>query len=150
MDSETKLPKKHMYIILVSLSFMMLSMSMETMMRVKDLAMFESWLVAQPEMGLARDNGFDIYVTLQLSRYFQMVIVPMALGIHTYFAYAKIRISKLFVFMWTVLLGGGIAFLVVEKQFGSIFFYVNIGVYMILLITILSLLSVIDQRKNIS
>jgi len=119
-------------------------------MRVKDLAMFDSWMLIQPEVGITREAGFNIYVTLQLSRYFQFVVVPMALGVHTYFAYVKIRINKLFVFMWTVLLGGGAAYIGIEKQFTSLFYYVNLGVYMILIITILSLLSVIDQRKNIS
>lgn len=150
MDSNTKLPKKHMYFILVSLSFMIFSISMETMMRVKDLAMFDSWLLMQPEVEITREAGFSIYVTLQLSRYFQFVVVPMALGIHTYFAYVNIRINKLFVFMWTVLLGGGAAYIGIEKQFTSVFYYVNLGIYMILIVTILSLLSVIDQRKNIS
>jgi len=123
---------------------------METMMRVKDIAMFESWMIVQPEIGLTKEAGFDIYVTMQLSRYLQLVIVPMALGIHTYFAYMKIRINKLFVFMLTVLLGGGAAYIGFEKQFTSLFYYINLGVYMILIITVLSLISVIDQANNIS
>ncbi len=147
MHSGTKLPKKHMYILLISLSVMILSMSLETMMRVKDIALFDIWYKNQVD--ITREAGYSIYITATLSYFIQRVIVPMAFGIHTYFAYTKIRVNKLFVFMWTVLLGGGLAFNLITLQFGSMFYYINNVLFIILIGTVLSLLGVIDQNKGL-
>lgn len=136
-----------MYIILISVSFIILSFSLEAMMRVKDISLFNIWFESQS--GVERDAAFSVYVTALLSVYFQSVIAPIVFGVHTYFAYMKIRINKLFVFMWTVLLGGGLAYVVAGMQLGSIFFYLNIIIYMILIVTTLSLLSVINQTKGL-
>lgn len=145
MHSGTKLPKKHMYIMLISLSFIIFSTSLEMMMRVKDVALFDIWYLEHNEV--SRQAAFSVYVTGLMSIYFQSVIAPIIFGIHTYFAYVKIRINKLFVFMWTVLLGGGLAMVIVSWQFDSIFYYIKIVFYMILLGTILSLIGVINQSK---
>ncbi|MCH4889205.1 hypothetical protein EZV73_16535 [Acidaminobacter sp. JC074] len=147
MHSGTKLPKKHMYIILISLSVMILSMSIETMMRVKDITLFDLWYQGQSD--LSREAGYNIYVTGSLSYFFQRVIVPMALGIHTYFAYTKIRVNKLFVFMWTVLLGGGLAYNLIAFQLGSLFYYINNILFIILIVTVLSLIGVINKNKGL-
>lgn len=146
MHSGTKLPKKHLYIILVSLSVIMLSLSLETMMRVKDISMFDAWFGLQND--ITREAAFDVYVTAILAAFFQRVIVPMAFGIHCYFAYTKIRINKLFVFMWTVLLGGHFAYTIIALQFDSIFYYIDILIYIILIITTLSLVGVINKNKG--
>lgn len=134
-----------MYIILISLSFIILVMSLEVMMRVKDVALFDLWYTNQVE--LSRQAAFSVYVTGLLSVYFQSVIAPIVFGIHTYFAYVKIRVNKLFVFMWTVLLGGGLAMVIVNIQFDSIFYYIKVILYMILIGTVLSLIGVINQSK---
>lgn len=136
-----------MYILLISLSVMILSMSLETMMRVKDIALFDIWYKNQVD--ITREAGYSIYITATLSYFIQRVIVPMAFGIHTYFAYTKIRVNKLFVFMWTVLLGGGLAFNLITLQFGSMFYYINNVLFIILIGTVLSLLGVIDQNKGL-
>jgi len=145
MHSGTILPKKHMYIMLISLSVIIFMTSMEMMMRVKDVALFDIWYQNHNEV--SREAAFSVYVTGLLSVYFQSIIAPVVFGIHTYFAYVKIRINKLFVFMWTVLLGGGLAMVIVSRQFDSIFYYIIIVFYMILIGTILSLIGVINQSK---
>lgn len=147
MHSGTKLPKKHMYILLISLSVMILSMSLETMMRVKDITLFDIWYKNQVD--ITREAGYNIYVTATLSYFLQRVIVPIAFGIHTYFAYTKIRVNKLFVFMWTVLLGGGFVFNLIGLQFGSMFYYINNVLFIILIGTVLSLIGVINQNKGL-
>lgn len=147
MHSGTKLPKKKMYIILVSLSVIILSLSLETMMRVKDITLFDAWFENQSDVD--RNTAFTIYVTANLSFYFQRVLLPMIFGLHTYFAYAKIRINKLFVFMWTVLLAGGLAFNVLTMSMSSVFFYVNNLVYLLLIGVTLSLIGIINENKGL-
>jgi hypothetical protein len=147
---DAKLPKKQLYMILIGVSLVILSMSLEVMMKVKDVALYDQWFaeVVKTSTDLSSENAFSVYVTGNLSVYFSRVIVPMAFGIHTYFAYTKIRINKLFVFMWTVLLLGGIAYIAVTKEFDSIFYYLNMILQGTLVLTVLSLSDVIDQQKT--
>ena len=151
MNANIKLPKKQMYIILFALGFIILSMSLNVMMRVKDIGLYDLWFndMVNEDLGITYDSAFSIYVTGNLAAYFLKMFVPIALGIHTYFAYTKIRISQLFVFIWSVLLIGSMLYVIVEKQFGSIFYYSNIIGYVVLILTILSLGSVINE-ENIS
>lgn len=147
MDAVTKLPKKHMYIILFGVSILILSLSLDTMMKVKDLALYDAWYNEMIMEDMSYNDAFSVYVTGNIAVYFLRVIVPMALGIHTYFAYSKIRINKLFVFIWTVLLVGNTAYMYVSKEFDSIFYWMNIGLHGLLTITVLSLTDVINKIK---
>lgn len=149
-DMGTKLPKKHANIILIAICVLLLSITLDTMMRVKDSLLFEAWYGQLLNEGVTidREMGFSMYVTSNLSRYFFFILVPMAMGIHTFFALIKFRINKLFVFIWTVLMAGGLAYTVFEVALASIFYYLNIGLYIIVIITLLSLISVINQKEE--
>jgi len=151
MEKMVNLPRKQMYIILIGLGILILSMSIETLMKVKDIALYDQWFMefSVENTTLTYENAFSVYVTGNLSVYMLRIIVPMALGIHTYFAYTKIRINGLFIFMWTVLLLGGIAYIAVTKEFGSLFYYFNIGMYVVMLLTVLSLTNVIEENKTL-
>lgn len=120
------------------------------MMKAKDINLYNIWFNNAIKEGLIinYDESFGVYVSTSLSDFFQKLAVPMALGVHTYFAYTKIRISKLFVFIWTVFLLGSAAYIAVEVNFNSIFYYIDIFVYVVVVITVLSLLDVIDNSKS--
>lgn len=149
MNSGTQLPQKHTYIILITVSVLILSLSLDTLMRVKDLALYDLWYKDMAkEIGYSFEDAFSIYVTANISAYFFNVVIPMAFGIHTYLAYRKIRINSLFVFIWVVLLIGGALYVVTTFALGSIFYYINIVGYVVLIITILSLMSVISETKK--
>lgn len=150
MDINTKLPKKHFYIIISSLSIIILALSLEVMMTVKDISLYDIWYNDALKEGLllGYEESFSIYVSTNLSSYIQKLVVPMALGTHTYFAYTKIRISKLFVFIWVVLLIGAASYIGVEMNFASIFYYIEIVTYVVTVITVLSLVDVIDNNKS--
>ncbi len=149
MDAITKLPKKHFYIIIAALAIIILSLSLEVMMKVKDITLYKDWInnALKDGMSFNYDESFSIYVTANLSKFFQNLVVPMALGIHSYVALIKIRINKLFVFMWTVLLIGAGLFIGIELNLNSVFYYITVLFYIILVVTILSLISVIDENK---
>lgn len=148
MNSYTKLPKRHLYYILILSSIIIFSETISVMMKVKDANLFLSYLTS---IGLSIDSSheynqeFSSYVALNLSYFFFSIIIPVSISIHSYIAFLSIRISKLFVFIWTVLLLGGMAYTIIGFSFGSIFYYLNIVSYLILLVTILSLNKVIDD-----
>ncbi len=151
MKGYTKLPKKHLYIIILTLGFIIFLLSLEVMMKVKDINMFNNWLKDNKQYTIANLENVDLfntYISINLSLYFQRIIVPIGLGIHTYLAYVKLRINKLFVFIWTVLLIGSILYTVVGLKNLAVFSYMYIGLYIIVIFTVLSLMTVIEKCEN--
>ena len=141
MLSNVKLPKRKLYLILIFASLQIMSISLDTMIRVKDIYLFEEWLIvneiaANSEYEL--NQFFNSYLIIGLASMFMKVIVPIALSIHSYFAYTRIRINRLFIFIWSVLLLGGLALELISLNFGSIFFYINSIAYIALIFTILN------------
>lgn len=151
MLSNEKIPKSKYYIILVLTSIIILSISIESMFRAKDLSLFENWLSIN-NIKTINDyefkQAFNSYIVIILSNMFFKIIIPASLSIYSYFAYTRIGINRLFVFIWTVLLLGGLAYEVISFNIGSIFFYINIIAYVALAITIVSLGSLLDQKKG--
>lgn len=150
MKGYTKFPKKHLYIILGTTGILIFILSLEVMMKVKDTSLFEYW-VNSTDVGnvVEKQNLFQTYLTVNLSMYFQKIIIPMGLGIHTYFAYTKLRVNKLYVFIWTVLLLGSLAYALIAFNGGALFSYIYMALHGILVVTVLALLSVIHKHEQI-
>lgn len=152
MNSYIKLPKRQLYLILLFSSLIIFSESLTVMIKVKDINLFKDYLI---NLGFTLESEtlyqehFSSYVAINLSYFFFNIIIPVALSIHSYVAFISIRISKLFVFVWTVLIFGGLAYTVIKFDFQSVFYYLNILCYILLIITILSLNKVIDSGKEL-
>lgn len=144
MISYTKLPKKKLYGILGSCAFVILIASLEVLTIVKDVQIYDEWVKM---VGDELVTDFNSYVGLQISLYFSKIILPMSLSLYTLLAYSKIRINSLFVFMWSVLSIGSMAYSLMGFNFYSVFFYGYILGYFVLLITILSLTKEISESK---
>ncbi len=152
MNSYTKLPKKQLYLILLFSSLIIFSESLTVMIKVKDIDLFKDYLINfgfTLESGTLYQEYFSSYVALNLSYFFFNIIIPVALSIHSYVSFISIRISKLFVFVWTVLIFGALAYAIIKFNFQSIFYYVTIISYISLLFTVLSLNKVIDRGMKI-
>jgi len=150
LNGYTLLPKKQFYLLLIPLAILIFILSIEVMMRVKDVLMFEAWIgsaVNMPET-TSRNELFDIYVTGNLALYFQKIVIPIGLSLHTYFAYVKLRINKLFVLMWFILGCGSLAYTIVGLKMNDIVMYVYILIYLIVIFTLLSLLEIINMREK--
>ncbi|WP_425447883.1 hypothetical protein [Dethiothermospora halolimnae] len=151
MNFNVKIPEKKLYIILILCGLIIFINSMDVMIKVKDIELYNQWVLKLKETGDLNsvDGGLhDLYVTSHLSFFLIKIIVPMVLGIYSYFAFKYNKINKIYVYIWTIFLLGSLAFNLVELRLDSIFYYVNIVSYIILIITILSLLSIINSRKN--
>ena len=147
MNTNTKLPTKKLYLILLSCALIIFISSLETMIKVKDTMLFNDWVESNQLIG---DNTLLLndYISINLSIFFSKIIIPVIFAIYTYYAYIKIRINQLYVFIWTVLNIGGLAYTVVELRLDSIFYYFNILGYVIMLLTLLSLIDVIRENKS--
>ena len=149
LNTNVKLPKKQFYILIVALGVVLFALSAEVMIRAKDILLYDEWYKEAAAGGLSagHEEAFGVYLSLNLSDVFFKAIVPMLLGVYSYFAYVEIRINKLFVFIWTVLLVGAAAYVAVGRNFNSIFYYIILTFYIISVITVLSLIKVIDESK---
>ena len=142
MTSNTKLPKKQLYFILLFSSIIIFSESLTVMMKVKDIDLFKDYLI---NMGFTLESDtlykeyFSSYVGINLFYFFFSIIVPVSLSIHSYLAFISIRISKLFVFIWSTLIFLAGAYNIIRFDFQSVFYYLNILCYILLLIVVLSL-----------
>lgn len=141
------MPLNKLYILLISCALVIATASLEVMFRVKDLSLFNQWIA---DNNITGDSSVILsqYISVCLSAFITKIIIPVTFGIYTYFAYIKIRINQLYVFMWTVLNLGGLAYTVVEWQLGSIFFYITILGYAVMLLTLLSLIDQIQEYKS--
>ncbi len=151
MNSYTKLPKKQLYSILLFCSIIILLESLTVMIKVKDSILFKEYLTNlgySLESDTLNQEYFSSYVAQNLSYFFFNIIIPVFLSIHSYIAFISIRINKLFVFIWTVLLFGALAFSVIKFEFLSVFYYLNIFSYIFLIFIVLSLNKVIDSSNK--
>ncbi|WP_312649295.1 hypothetical protein [Proteiniclasticum sp.] len=152
MNSYTKFPKRQLYIILIAVAFIIFISSIDVLMRVKDSQLFEIWKAEIMKSGnFSQDFNptFDDYAGAEMFRYLFKIAIPMGFGLLTYFTYVKLRLNRIFVFIWSVLLVGGMAYTFFELNFGSIFYYLVMAGYLVLIITVLSLNGEIGSNKNV-
>lgn len=152
MRDSIELSKKNFYIIVMLCATIILMVSLETILMVKDNGMFELWrtnpnLVDKIETSNAQEM-YSVYLTMCLSMFFIKVITPMALAINTYLSFIKLKISKLFVQTWVVLLIGLFIFVALIEKFYSIFFMINTVAYVLLLVIMIYFWVLINRRKN--
>lgn len=150
MKSYSKLPNKLLYLVLIPCAIIIFSSSIETMMKVKDISLYQNWLVTlnnSDSVKMTYDRSFDAYLTANLIFFLFKIIIPVALSMNTYLIYTRFRVNKLFIFVWIVLVFGGLLYTLVEQSFYSIFYYINIIGYSVLVIAILAMNKSINDNK---
>ena len=152
MNGYTKFPEKKMYIILITVAMIIAFSSIEVLMRVKDGNLFEAWqqaVISSGDYDTGFTPGMDEYVGVEMFKYIFKIIIPMGFGLLTFLTYKKLRLNRLFVFIWSVLLLGGLAYTFFELNFASIFYYLIIAGYLVLIVTVLSLSNEMSNTKKI-
>lgn len=144
MNSYIKLPQINLYLILISCGIIISSVSLETMIIVKDVDLYNKWLSEINEINSLNPELFNTYVSLNLIQFSLKVITPMALAIHSYFAFFYTRINKLFVFIWTALTVMSLGYTAFEMRFESVFYFISILSYIVLIYGITSITKSID------
>lgn len=133
MASDTVLQPKHFYLIIATCALIILCESLQVMVKVKIIDHYDYW---RQQIGQLQGDTFQIYLTIQLSYFFMKIITPMIFGLHTYLAFIKIRIGKLYVFIWTVLMLGSMAYTLVEWTVYSPFYYIKLISYFVGILTL--------------
>lgn len=138
MNEQLEMPRRIFYIIVGLCAVIIMMTSMEIMIRAKDTGLFEMWL-ADPRLsekmaGKTTEQMYSTYLSMCLSTFFVRIVTPMGLAIHSYFTLTKLRVNKLFIIIWTVLLIGSLIFSIIGESFFSIFFIISGISYLVLLI----------------
>lgn len=147
MFTQAKMPLKQLYIILIACALIIFLSSIDVLMRVKDITLFEAWINEQALIG-EPSILLNQYVGLHLSLFFMKIIVPVSFAIYSYVAYVKIKINQLYVLIWTILNIGGLAYTAFDRQHTNILYYVIIFCYILLVLTLLTLIDVIRESKS--
>lgn len=151
MKDNIEMTKPVYYLIVGLCSIIIMANSMEALIKVKDNGLFELWL-SNPNLNVDRSLGnqelYSIYLTMCLSVFFIRVITPIALAINSYFALIKLRVNKLFVSIWSVLLIGLFAFTSVWESFYSIFFIASAICYVVLVCILFYLGKEINKKRK--
>lgn len=119
------------------------SISLEAIFKVKDTAFFDMWL-SNPNLNTAMigetsEELYQTYLTMCMSSFFVKIITPIGLAIHSYITLTKLRVNKLYVVIWTVLLIGSFGFSIIGESFYTIFFLISSIGYLALILIILYL-----------
>lgn len=147
MHTQVKMPIKQLYIILIACALIILLSSIDVLVRVKDITLFEEW-IKKHALNADTSELLNQYVGLNLSLFFMKIIIPVSFAIYSYVAYVKIKINMLYILIWSILNLGGLAYTAFDRQSINAIYYVIIVCYVLLVLTLLTLVDVIRESKS--
>lgn len=113
---------------------------METLMRVKDITLFNQWIEdIDYNNTMELEDLFNNYIVMNLIYFLFQIIVPIFLSLNTYLAYNRTGINKLFIFLWSIFILASFAYRFIELSYYSVFYYIILLSYIILFSSVVSL-----------
>lgn len=145
MNLWSKIPTKAFYGILLSCSAIIMIASLEVLVKVKDIYFYDLWVMSLPN---PEEASLDLYISLRMSLYFTKIIIPMSLGLLTYFTYKKKKLNGLFIFIWTVLSIGNMGYSLLDAAGNSILLWTYLFSHLTLVYFLLSLIPVLKDKTK--
>jgi hypothetical protein len=136
MDSTKMLNGKGFYLLAAICSLIILSSSLEAALKIKDSVLFNEWVRTSNLGGSPKDSLFSIYVSAMLTAYMFKLISPTVISITALLILNKRGKFGIIAYIWVVMSVGGLAFQAIEKDFDSIFYYIGIILYIMLVLSI--------------
>lgn len=138
-----EMPKSIFYIIIGICSAIIMLTSIDILLRAKDTGLFDMWLAntnfSQEFLMQTQEQLYGEYIQMNISLFMVRVIAPMGIAIHTYFTFVKLRVNKLYIVLWSLILIGTFMMTSLGEQFYSIFFVMSGIGYLGLIITMIYL-----------
>lgn len=147
MEPVNRLPKEDYYRIVITCGLLIILSSIETLAKVKDLEYFHyvnSSLLGQGE----REIAYGDFVVSMMAAYISRILVPVGLGLNSYFAYVKSGISNIFIWSWGIFTFAALAFHILSLELTSLFFYLIIILYILLLLFLIRLSDRITAQRR--
>lgn len=154
MKDNIEMSKPIYYLIASLCALIIMASSIEALIKVKDNGLFDLWL-SNPNLnidtvGQSKEQLYSIYQSMCLSLFFIKVITPVALAINTYLAFIKLRVNKIFVRIWSILIIGLFAFTLLGESSYSIFFILSTIAYIGLVVIMIYLGKEINREISIN
>lgn len=153
MRETISMSKKVFYTIVGLCTIIIMSNSIEAFIKAKDVGLFETW-ISNPSLNIDKgqtiDQMYSIYLTMCLALFLIRVITPVALAINSYFSFIKIKVNKIFVLIWMVLIIGLFPFTSIREAYFSVFFIISGICYLGLIYVLIHLWKEINKQRNIN
>lgn len=140
MRESIEMPKNIFYMIVGICSGIIMLTSMDILLRAKDTGLFDMWLsntnFSEEFLKQTPEALYSEYLQMNISIFIVRVITPMAIAIHTYFTFTKLRVNKLYVVLWSFIAIATFILTSLGEQFYSIFFIMS-GIFYLILIGVM-------------
>lgn len=148
MKTQTrKFPTSALYLIIFISAFMILTASVEVLLKAKDIQFYDSYIKVLKNKGQISQGYMSYFLTYMIGMYFARIAVPIGLTFNALFAHKRHELTKTFIWGWTLFLSGALLFTVLTFELKVVFYYVFI-VSFILLIVVVLLLNREFNEKN--
>ncbi len=153
MRESIEMPKGTFYTIAAICAVIIMLTSLEMLIKAKDAELFNMWLtnenLSEDLLTQTTNQLYSTYLNVCMATFFIRAITPMAVAIHSYFTFTRLRVNKLFVVIWSVIIVGAFALTTLTEQFYSIFF-IGSGIgYLALILTMIYLGKCLRNVKSI-
>lgn len=130
------LTRKSFYLLVGICASIILLSSLETAVKVKDSVLFAEWAhLAFPDTTPGQEH-FSLYVSSILTIYLFKLVVPSSIALTAFLVLNREGKLGVMSYIWVVLSIGGLAFHIVDRDIDSIFYYIGIVLYIILVLLI--------------
>lgn len=134
MKKRGALDRRGFYIIAVICALLILSYSIEALVKVKDVEMFNKWHQETYPGEQILTTNFSTYLVGNMAEYFLKTALPTSIALTAYFAIGKSKSFGTMTFVWLVISSGGFIFHLLQLDFYSFFYYIGIVLYIILIV----------------
>ena len=138
MEALRRLPKTAFYRIIIVCGLLIILASIEILAKAKDLDYFNYVNQSLQAQGTPVLTYGDFIVSM-LAVYVGRILLPVGLGLNTYFAFIKIGYNKIFIWSWGIFTIAALAFHLLSLELNSVFYYLFIVIYLLLAIFLFGL-----------
>ena len=125
MRESIEMPKGIFYTIVTICSLIIMLTSLEILIKAKDAELFNMWLfssnLGEDLLTKTTDELYSTYLNICMATFFIRAITPMAVAIHSYFTFTKLRVNKMFVIIWSVIIVGAFVFNILYRMYNRLF-----------------------------
>lgn len=153
MRDSIEMPRGTFYTIEAICAVILMITSLEMLIKAKDTSLFNMWLsngnLGKDLLNQTVNQLYSTYLNVCILTFFVRVITPMAVAIHSYFTFTKLRVNKMFVIIWSVIIVGAFALTFLGEQYFSVFF-IGSGIgYLALILTMFYLGKCLKNVKSL-
>lgn len=142
MINITKEERKKLNRIYILSALIVFIASIEALFIAKNSELLNNFLKVNPS------SNSSEYIIIVLMNYLMNILEPIIISLFTLFSFNKFGISKLYKYVFSIIIFLRLIFIIITFSLNSIFYYLMIVLYLIFLYVILTLPQISRRRKN--